>query len=109
MARRRLVAALIFGASLVLVGIPLAWLWLLSQLDLAYTEIYLLALLGCPAVVIGWGAVLLRLNGLYLEASEQRAGSVLDVSISVAVLIALATFAIWLVIGASGPGPRVYI
>jgi hypothetical protein len=110
-----LLAGLIFLGSIVLAGIPLAWLWLLSRLSDDYATIYLMALVGCPLALILWGLVLVRLDRLLgrvrgTPAGEARAGSALDVGITAAVLIALAAMVLWYVLGdVPGPGPRVFL
>jgi len=107
-----LLVILIFAGSLVLVAMPLAWLWLLSQLDLTATEFYLSALLGCPIAIAIWAFLLIRLNALHLAVTSGaasstawlRRGGVLEGSVTVAVLIGVVLLAAWLVLGSSG-GP----
>jgi hypothetical protein len=96
---------LIFIGSLILVGIPIAWLWLISHLDLAYTEVYLLSLLGCPIVMIAWGTGLMRLNRLYLEVSGGQSRPVLEASITLAALLAIGGLVAWLLLLAGSGGP----
>lgn len=110
-----LLVGLIFAGSLVMaLGIPVAGLWAVSRLSDDYFTVYGLALIVCPLAMILWGMGLARLNGIYLRvverpprtraaASTGRRGSpaepasVLEVSMTVAVLIAVVTFAVWAV------------
>jgi hypothetical protein len=107
--------ALIFIGSLTLVATPLVTLWLLSRVSGDYATIYLMALVGCPVAVIGWGMVLVRLDRLLgrvrgTPAGQPRAGPVLEMSMTAAVLIALAALALWYVLGdVPSPGPRVVL
>jgi hypothetical protein len=98
------VCGLIFLASLVMVAIPFAWLWLLSNLSLAYVEIYFLALLGCPTLIVCWCWVLVRLNRIYYGLARDPR-PVLEVSITLAVLIAVAGLVGWWAFLADAPNP----
>jgi hypothetical protein len=102
-----LLGALIFLGSLVLVGIPLGWLWLLSHIDQPYLTIYLLALAGCPATMIVWSVVLVRLNRLYARLSGDGSNptELLEGSIVFAVVIAVLMLAAWLFLYPHGGGP----
>ena len=96
---------LMFLGSIALVVLPLAWLWFLSHLDLAYLEVYFLALVGCPMAIVGGVLVLLRLSRAYTDLTDRDGRPVLEVSITLAVLIAAAGIFVWMVLlGASG-GP----
>jgi hypothetical protein len=99
--------ALIFLGSVLLVGIPLGWLWMLSQMGQPYLTVYLLALIGCPGTMIGWGMVLVRLNRLYLRANPDRTDSValLEASVVFAVVIGVLILAAWLLLFPHGGGP----
>jgi len=100
-------AGLMFLGSVVLVALPLAWLWFLSHLDLAYLEIYFLALIGCPTAIVGGVWVLLKLNRAYTELTERDGRPVLEASITLAVLIAVGALIFWTVfLGASGDPNR---
>lgn len=99
-------AGSIFLASLVMVALPLAWLWFLSHLDLGYTEIYFLALIGCPTAIVGWGWVLLRLNRAYTDLAGRDGRPVLEASITLAVLIAIAALVFWIVVLGADGGPN---
>jgi hypothetical protein len=97
-----LLAGLIFIGSLVLVAIPLGWLWLISRLDQPYLTTYLLALVGAPTMMIVWGIALARLNRLYVRVTgEREPAPVLEAGMTVAVLVAILMMAVWVV---SGPG-----
>jgi hypothetical protein len=105
-----LLAALVFIGSFVLVAIPFATLWLLSQLVGSAIQVYVLALIACPAAVMLWGSALIRMEASRRRLRGDSGGSVLDPSITVVVLIALAALLAWyLLSGATGPGPRVVI
>lgn len=104
---------LIFLGSLVMsLVIPVAGLWLASRLSDDYFTVYGLALIICPLTMILWGMGLARLNRLYLRVSDKGPGprractgrqrpsardspSALEVSMTAAVLIAVAIFAVW--------------
>ena len=110
-------AALIFLGSLILwIAIPAAWVWGASQLVTRYPIVYAAALLGCPATMVLWGWGLHRLNVVYLRvsgaerpppsrspwlkslSSERRRyarGSILEISMTVSLIIAVVTMAIW--------------
>ena len=102
-----LLGLLIFLGSLLLVAIPVGWLWLLSQLGQPYLGVYVLALAGCPAAMIAWSGALLRLNRLYarLSGAREGAGELLEASIALAVVVAVLLLGAWLVLypGAGGP------
>ncbi len=98
--------ALMFLGSLVLVALPLAWLWFLSHLDLGYLEVYFLALIGCPAAIVGGVMVLLRLSRAYTELTERDGRPVLEASITLAVLVAVAALIFWVVVLGADGGPN---
>jgi hypothetical protein len=102
-----LLGLLIFLGSLLLVAIPIGWLWLLSQLGQPYLWVYFLALAGCPAAMIAWSAALLRLNRLYARVSGtgEGAGELLEASIALAVVVAVLLLAAWLILYPGGGGP----
>jgi hypothetical protein len=110
------VAALIFLGSLVMwVGVPLGWLWLVSQLADHYPTVYAGALFGCPITMIALGLLLARLNALHLritggygargrtawlkslsgERTIRAQRSVLDTSMVVSVVIAMLVLVVW--------------
>jgi len=112
----RAVAALIFLGSLVMwLGLPLGWLWLVSQLADHYPTVYAGALFGCPITMIALGLLLARLNALHLritggyaargrtawlkslsgERTIRAQRSVLDTSMVVSVVIAILVMAVW--------------
>ena len=101
-----LLAGLIFLGSLGLVGIPFGWLWLISQLNQPYTTIYLLALIGCPTMMIAWGMVLTWLDRSYRERSADRtAPPVLEATITLAVVLTVLLLAAWLLLYGERGGP----
>jgi hypothetical protein len=102
-----LLGLLIFLGSLLLVAIPIGWLWLLSQLGQPYLGVYFLALAGCPAAMIAWSAALLRLNRLYARLSGDGDGAkeLLEASIALAVVLAVLLLAAWLILFPQGGGP----
>jgi hypothetical protein len=99
-------AAILIG-SLMLVAIPIGWLWLLSQLGQPYLAVYFLALGGCPIMMVAWGLLLLRLNRLYARfgdgADETR--ELLELSIALSVVVAVVILAAWLILFPDGGGP----
>jgi hypothetical protein len=109
-------AALIFAGSLVMwIGVPLTWVWAVSQVADHYPDVYILAIFGCPLTMVLFGALLARLNALHLQISGRHAGrghtawlkslsgdrvagrqrSVLETSMVVSVVIALTTLIVW--------------
>jgi hypothetical protein len=102
-----LLGLLILLGSLLLVAIPLGWLWLLSQLGQPYVAVYFLALAGCPVMMIAWGMTLVRLNRLYarISADGEEAVQMLEVSLAISVLIAVLILLAWLLLYPHGGGP----
>jgi hypothetical protein len=118
---RRLAAAalgtaLVVGSLMLWIGIPVAWLWLCSQLSTEYPIIWALAVFGCPFTMILWTLGLARLNAAYLRATDvhpeqQHAAwlhsmsggraprrpqrTLLDVSMTASVILAMLTILIW--------------
>jgi hypothetical protein len=111
-----LLAALIFLGSLVMwIGIPLGWVWLVSQFADHYPDVYAGALFGCPVTMVLFGLLLARLNGLHMRITgghsarsrtawlkslsgdrlARRPRTVLDTSMCVSVVIAILTIAVW--------------
>ena len=99
------VTALIFVGSLILVATPLALLWALSHLSLPYGEIYILALIGCPAAILAWGWVLVALTRVYNGLAERDGRPVLEASITLAVLIAAVAILAWMFFLGDSAGP----
>lgn len=102
-----LLGLLIFLGSLMLVAIPVGWLWVLSQLGQPYLAVYFLALGGCPIMMVAWGLLLLRLNRIYgrLNETGEQAQQLLELSIALSVVLALAILAAWLFLFPHGGGP----
>jgi hypothetical protein len=109
-------AALIFAGSLVMwIGVPLTWVWAVSQLADHYPDVYMLAIFGCPLTMVLFGGLLARLNALHLQISgrhparsrtawlkslsgdrvARRQRSVLETSMVVSVVIAMTTLLVW--------------
>jgi hypothetical protein len=130
LARRALEALLvllIFLGGLVLwLGIPAAWIWIASQLVEDYPSIYAVALVACPSTMAGWGWVLYRLYALYVdlhgvpeerrqtawlkslsgERGRRRPRTVLELSMTFSVTVALLTMMIWFFFFAHNYGPQ---
>jgi hypothetical protein len=102
-----LLGLLILAGSLLLVAIPLGWLWLLSKLGQPYLAVYFLALGGCPVMMVAWGMVLVRLNRAYARVSEdgEEAVQMLEVSLTLSVVIAVLVLLAWLLLYPDGGGP----
>src|SRR4051812_5822999 len=89
--RAWLLVGLIFTGSLVLaLVVPGAALWAVSQLGRGKSESFYLGMMGCPLAVIGWAAVLGRLNVAYKQVTGRRDDDVLATCLAVAVLVAVA-------------------
>jgi hypothetical protein len=107
---------LIFLGSLVMwLGLPLGWIWLVSQLADHYPTVYAGALFGCPVTMVLFGLLLAQLNGVYLrltgghparsrtvwlkslsgERKARRPRTVLDTSMTISVVIAIVTMFVW--------------
>jgi hypothetical protein len=117
-----LVAVMAVGSLLIWIGIPAASLWLWSQLSHHYTTVYAAALIGSPLTMAGCAWLLHRVNRVYLRVSrtpdvrpghtawlKSASGSrrreprgVLEVCMTVSVVLALVTFAVWLVFFTGG-------
>jgi hypothetical protein len=98
---------LVFVTSVTLAATPIAWLWLLSNLDLEAREFYVLTFLGGPAVILGWGLLALHLNTLYQQLTQTRTRVVLEAGVTTGVLIAAAavTYVFFLGSGGTHLGP----
>ena len=71
----RAVATLIFLGSLVMwIGIPLGWVWAVSQLADHYPTVYAGALFGCPVTMVLFGLLLARLNAFHLRLTGGYGG-----------------------------------
>jgi hypothetical protein len=117
--RAVLAIAIVVGSLAMWLGIPLFWIWVMSQLIDEYPSIYLLSLAACPLTMIIWGWMLYRLNRVYGELTPhdpdapgvqrsawlgslsgerkpvRRQPTLLDVSMIVSVILALTVMAIW--------------
>jgi hypothetical protein len=94
--------ALIFITGLALAATPIGWLWLLSQLSLSVAEFYVLALLGIPTVILGWGLLALWLNALYQGLTRTDSRVVLEASVTAGVVIAAVAMTFWFFTGSGG-------
>ena len=117
--RAALAVVIVVGSLTMWLGIPLFWVWLISQLTAEYPSIYMLALAACPVTMIVAGWVLYRVNRVYVGLQPPRADlpgvqrsawlgslsgerqprrrqpTLLDVSMVVSVVVALTVMAIW--------------
>ena len=92
-----LTAAMFLG-SLVMICLPIAWLWFLSNLSLSYLEVYFLALVGCPTAVVGGSWLLILLSRAYTDLAGRDGRPVLEASVSLAVLLAIGALVVWMVL-----------
>jgi NO-binding membrane sensor protein with MHYT domain len=84
-----LLVGLIFTGSLILaVVVPGVALWAVSQLGRGKSESFYLGMMGCPLAVIAWAGVLGRLNIAYKQTTGRRDDNVLEMSLTVAVMLA---------------------
>jgi hypothetical protein len=110
------IATLIFLGSLVMwIGLPLAWVWVVSRFADHYPDVYAGALFGCPVTMVLLGLLLGRLNALHMrvsgaygprgrtawlkslsgERAPRRDWTVLDRSMVVSVVLAILVMAVW--------------
>jgi hypothetical protein len=125
-----LILLMAVGSVVLWIGIPVGWLYLVSQLvDSSQPSMgpYVLVLVGIPATMIAMGKVLAMLDRAYGrvaraapqarvqvpwhrslrgDRSPARAHSVLDVVMVASVALAVVCFAVWffLLAGSSLPG-----
>jgi hypothetical protein len=102
-----LLGLLVFLGSLLLVTIPIGWLWLLSLFGQPYLGVYFLALAGCPAAMILWSGALLHLNRRYTRLTGGGDGKqeLLEASIALAVVLSVLLLGAWLILNPTGGGP----
>jgi len=129
MYRTVLALVIVVGSLITWIGIPALWIWIAGRLIDEYPSIYLLALGACPLTMIAWGWFLYRLNRVYSDLAPRRAdrpgtqrsawlgslsgdrrparrqATLLDVSMIVSVIIALAVMAVWFFGFAEMTGP----
>lgn len=127
--RAALATVIVTGSIAMWLGIPAFWIWLIGRLIDEYPSIYLLALAACPLTMIGWGWALYRIHAIYLELHppppdapgaqrsawlgslsaerrpRRRQADLLDVSMVVSVIVALAVMAVWFFAFAHNSGP----
>jgi hypothetical protein len=110
-----LVVVMAAGSLVLWIGIPAAWLWLWSQLTPHYLSVYAAALIGCPLTMAAWAWGLHRVNCVYLRiahtpesprphtawlrsmsgSGRRQPRGVLEICMTVSVVLALVTFAVW--------------
>ena len=110
-----LVVVMAAGSLVLWIGIPTTWLWLWSQLTPHYLSVYAAALIGCPLTMGAWAWGLHRVNRVYLGLTHGPASprshtawlrsmsgsgrrqprGVLEICMTVSVVLALVTFAVW--------------
>jgi hypothetical protein len=110
-----LVTAIFLGSLVLWLGIPFAWLWVVSRFADHYPDVYAGALFGCPVTMVLFGLLLVRLNAAHLRLTHAHPGqartawlkslsgdrrsrrpwTVLDTSMVISVVIALLTLAVW--------------
>ncbi len=85
-------ALLIFAGGVLLLAIPLGWMWLLPHLGQSYALVYPLVLVGCPATMIAWAMALHAVNRRFVgfRLERQRRNEVLEASITATALLCLA-------------------
>jgi len=117
--RAALAVTIVVGSLITWLGIPLFWIWFMSQLIDEYPSVYLLSLAACPLTMILWGWMLYRVNRVYAALAPRRPDApgvqrsawlgslsgdrrprrrqptLLDVSMVVSVIVALAVMAVW--------------
>jgi hypothetical protein len=98
--RALVLVGLIFSGSLVLaLVIPGLALWAVSQLGQGKRESFMLGSMACPLAVIGWAAVLGRLNLAYKDVTGRRDDDVLATCLTVAIMAAIIVFVVLLLLG----------
>jgi hypothetical protein len=110
-----LVVVMAAGSLVLWIGIPAAWLWLWSQLTAHNLSVYAAALIGCPVTMAAWAWGLHRVNRVYLRiahtpesprphtawlrsmsgSGRRQPRGVLEICMTVSVVLALVTFAVW--------------
>ena len=107
-----LLLAIMFGGSLVLwVGVPLAWLWVASQVQAATDSLGAAIAVGLIGVLISVVALvvgLARLNDVYREHQAQRGFEetglfALEAVLAVSATIAVVGFSIWFFLFSASP------
>ena len=122
-----LVLLMAVGSVILWIGIPVGWVWAVSQtVDTSQPTLgpYLVILFAVPISMWLWGKLLFRMNGLYSRLTGQtyevraqlpwhksmrgergsgRPTTVLDIVMVVSVSIALTAFGIWFFTSAGSP------
>ena len=98
-AKAWLLVGLIFIGSLALaLVVPGVALWGIGQLGQGKKESFYLGVLLCPLAVLAWAGVLGRLNVAYRNVTGRRDDDVLATSLAFAVIAALITFVLLVVL-----------
>jgi hypothetical protein len=110
-----LLVLMLVGSLALWIGVPAAILWALGQAVNDPAEHLILGLLGVPAGMALWGAVLAWLNGAYLRVSgglEDRDGGwvptfqgPLDSILGLSAVIAIAALLAWMTFADNVTGP----
>jgi uncharacterized membrane protein YbhN (UPF0104 family) len=106
-----LIALMLLGCLAMWVGVPVAWLWIGSQLQ-AETETgtaLMVTMIGALASIVAIAPLLSWLNRRHLELREARGmeigeNSPLEVMLVITAVIAIVGFTIWF-LGFSGSSP----
>ena len=122
-----LVLLMAVGSVILWIGIPVGWVWAVSQtVDTSQPTLgpYLVILFAVPISMWLWGKLLFRMNGLYSRLTGQtyevrtqlpwhksmrgergsgRPTTVLDIVMIVSVSIALTAFGVWFFTSAGSP------
>jgi hypothetical protein len=99
-----LVALILLGSLMLALVVPVLAVWLLSHVSGTKATSFYLGLIGCPAAIVAWAAVLGRLNVAYQQLTGRRDSNVLEMSLVAAVLAALIVFLV-LMVFFNGPDP----
>ena len=90
--------ALIFLSSMALVlAVPVAAIWALSHVNGTKATSFYLGLMGVPLALVAWAALIGKLNVMYQQLTGRRDSYVMEISLTVAVIVALIFF--------NGPAP----
>jgi hypothetical protein len=126
--RAALAAFIVVGSLFTWIGIPLIWVWIAAQLSHDNLMVYIVALAACPATMAGWGWLLYRVNAVYVrlgppDAAPPGAGrsawlksvsgergrrapwSLIDVTLAISVVLAIALLFVWFLFISESP-PR---
>ena len=106
-----LITLMLLGCLAMWVGVPLAWLWIGSQLqsETAVGTALLVTMVGALGSIVAIAPLLSWLNRRHLELREARGleigeNSALEVMLVVTAVIAIVGFSVWF-LGFSGSSP----